>query len=167
MPLALIPLLLLLLPAIEIAVFIYVGQAIGVGKVLALVFLSAILGALLVRHQGLSALRTINRDIRQGQPPAQGLVDGVMIVIGGILLIIPGFVSDVVGLLLMVPPVRRGLWSLIRSRLVVTEFTVNSSGFRRRREDGVVDLSPEDFERREEDPPKRDRLDHGDGSRGL
>ena len=122
MPLIIIPILLILIPVIEIAVFIYVGQAIGVWKVIALVFLSAIIGAMLLRYQSLSVLKKINRDIRQGQTPEVGLVDGVLIVIGALLLIIPGFVTDAIGLLLMIPFVRGAIRHAVRSRITVTSF---------------------------------------------
>jgi UPF0716 protein FxsA len=158
MPLIIIPILLILMPVIEIAVFIYVGQAIGVWKVIALVILSAILGALLLRYQSISVLRKINRDIRQGKAPEAGLVDGVLIVVGAILLIVPGFVTDAIGLVLMIPFVRSGIRHFVRSRIKVTSFRTGGRRGRGPRrgagDDGVVDLSPEDFERREpRDPP--------------
>jgi UPF0716 protein FxsA len=168
MPLIIIPILLILLPVIEIAVFIYVGQAIGVWKVLALVLLSAVLGAVLLRYQSLSVIKKINRDIKQGRTPEVGLIDGVLIVVGAILLIIPGFVTDVVGLLLMIPLVRSAMRHFVRSRITMTTFRTGGGpgrGYRRhdRREDGVVDLSPEDFERRDgRDPrdPPTGHIDH-------
>ena len=166
MPLIIIPILLILMPVIEIAVFIYVGQAIGVWKVILLVILSAVVGAMLLRYQSLSVLKKINRDIRQGQTPEVGLVDGVLIVVGALLLIIPGFVTDVIGLLLMIPFVRRGIWHFVRSRIKVTSFHTGdprSRGFRRgSRDDGVVDLPPEDFERREPRDPLPGHIDHKD-----
>jgi UPF0716 protein FxsA len=165
MPLIIIPILLILLPVIEIAVFIYVGQAIGIWKVLALVLLSAVLGALLLRYQSIGLIKKINRDIRQGRMPETGLIDGVFIVVGAILLIIPGFVTDVFGLLLMMPFVRAAIRHFVKSRVVFTSFRTGGSpgGGHRHRDDGVVDLSPEDFERREDrdrrDPPAG-HIDH-------
>lgn len=158
MPLIFIPILLLLLPAIEIAVFIYVGQAIGIWKVVALVFLSAIVGAMLLRYQSLGVIRKINRDIRRGETPEVGILHGFLIVVGALLMMIPGFVTDVIGLLLMIPFVRTGIGRLIKSRVNVTTFRTGGAprggGFRRRRDEDVVDLSPEDFERHEpRDPP--------------
>ena len=158
MPLIIIPILLILLPIVEIAVFIYVGQMIGIWKVVALVLLSGVLGAVLLRHQSLGVIRTINRDIKQGRTPEVGLIDGVLIVVGGILLIIPGFVTDVVGLLLMIPVVRSAIRHFIRSRVAFTTFRTGGRGHgfgRHRRDDDVVDLSPEDFERED----RRDRRD--------
>ena len=161
MPLLIFPILFLLIPAAEIAVFIYVGQAIGVWKVIAFVFASAILGILLMRMQGLSAMRSINRDMREGRAPEQGLMDGVLVVIGAVLLIVPGFITDFFGLLLMLPPVRKALWAFVRSRIAVTRFDTRG-GPRRRRADDVVDLDADDFERTDRPVPPRSRLDHDD-----
>lgn len=160
MPLILIPVLLLIVPAIEIAVFIKVGQYIGAWKVVALIFLSAILGGALLRHQSIGVIRRIDRDIKKGQTPDAGLFDGFLIVVGAILMIIPGFVSDIVGLLLMIPFVRTLLRRYLASRIKVSSFGNYRGGFRRRRgADDVVDLSPEDFERQtprhDPDQPRR------------
>ncbi|MGV3548202.1 FxsA family protein [Rhizobium sp.] len=169
MPLILIPVLLLFVPAIEIVVFIKVGQAIGAWKVLALVFLSAILGAFLLRYQSIGVIRRLDRDLRQGRTPDASLFDGFLIVVGGVLLIIPGFVSDAVGLLLMIPLVRRIIRNFIKARVTVKGFSGNRGGFRRgsRPQDDVVDLSPEDFERkvptdRPSDRPSPPTIDHRD-----
>lgn len=164
MPLILIPVLLLFVPAIEIVVFIKVGQAIGAWKVIALVFLSAILGVALLRYQSIGVIRKLDHDLRQGRTPDAGLFDGFLIVVGGVLLIIPGFVTDIVGLLLMIPFVRRLIRNFIKSRVTVKGFSGYRGGFRRGRpQDDVVDLSPEDFERREpRDRPPPPTIDHRD-----
>lgn len=164
MPLILIPVLLLFVPAIEIVVFIKVGQAIGAWKVIGLVFLSAIVGALLLRYQSIGVIRRLDRDLRQGRTPDASLFDGFLIVVGGVLLIIPGFVTDVVGLILMIPFVRRLIRDFIKARVTVKGFSGFSGGFRRgRNRDDVVDLSPEDFERREpRDRPPPPTIDHRD-----
>jgi UPF0716 protein FxsA len=165
MPLVIIPILLILAPVIEIAVFITVGQAIGVWKVVALIVLSAVVGIMLLRYKSLSVLKKINREIRQGQTPEAGLFDGFLIVAGAILLIIPGFVSDVIGLLLLIPFVRGGVWRFIKSRVTVTGFSMGggAGGFRgrRRQQEDVVDLPPEDFQRREpRKHPPAGEIDH-------
>lgn len=160
MPLILIPVLLLLVPAIEITVFIKVGQAIGAWKVVALVFLSAILGAALLRYQSIGVIRRLDRDLKQGRTPDVSLFDGFLVVVGGVLLIVPGFVTDIIGLLLMIPFVRRLVRNFLKSRVTVKGF---SGGFRRRRrEEDVVDLSPEDFRRQEPRDPPRPTIDHRD-----
>jgi UPF0716 protein FxsA len=162
MPLLLIPVLLLFVPAIEIVVFIKVGQAIGAWKVLALVFLSAIVGVALLRYQSMGVLRTLDHDLKRGRTPDAGLFDGFLIVVGAVLLIIPGFVTDIVGLLLMIPFVRRLVRNVLKSRVTVKGFSSYRGGFRRRRQEDVVDLSPEDFERQEPRNPPRPTIDHQD-----
>jgi UPF0716 protein FxsA len=163
MPLILIPVLLLLVPAVEIFVFIKVGQAIGAWKVVALVFLSAIAGAALLRYQSIGVIRRLDRDLKQGRTPDASLFDGFLIVVGGVLLIVPGFVTDVIGLLLMIPFVRRLVRNFIKSRVTVGGFTINRGGFRRhRRGEDVVDLAPEDFHREAPRDPPRPTIDHRD-----
>ena len=161
MPLILLPVLLLLVPAVEIAVFVKVGQVIGAWKVVALVFLSAIAGAALLRYQSIGVIRRLDRDIRQGRTPDASLFDGFLIVVGAVLLIVPGFVSDILGLLLMVPFIRRLVRNFLKSRVTVRGFGIYGGGFRRRRrEEDVVDLSPEDFRRQEQRNPPHPTIDH-------
>lgn len=93
-------------PILELWVIIQVGQAIGVAPTLALLLADALLGSLLVRHQGLSAWRRFNEAFAQRRFPGREIADGVLIVIGGTLLLTPGFVTDVFGLLLLIPPTR-------------------------------------------------------------
>lgn len=163
MPLILIPVLLLLVPAVEIAVFVKVGQVIGAWKVVALVLLSAILGAALLRYQSIGVIRRLDRDLRQGRTPDASLFDGFLIVVGAVLLIVPGFVSDIIGLLLMIPLVRRMVRNFLKSRVTVKGFASYRGGFRRhRREEDVVDLAPEDFHRQEPRDGPRRTIDHRD-----
>jgi UPF0716 protein FxsA len=163
MPLILIPVLLLLVPALEIAVFVKIGQVIGAWKVVGLVFLSAILGAALLRYQSIGVIRRLDRDLKQGRTPDASLFDGFLIVVGGVLLIIPGFVTDIIGLLLMIPFVRRLVRNFIKSRVTVRGFGSYRGGFRRRRqEEDVVDLSPEDFHRQDRRNPPPPTIDHRD-----
>ncbi|MBL0374159.1 FxsA family protein [Rhizobium sp. KVB221] len=151
----------LALPIAEIAAFIYVGQSIGVLRTIGLVVLSAIVGVSVLRYQGLSAFRKINREIRSGQPPEQGLADGFMIAIAALLLIVPGFITDIIGLLLLVPPLRRMIWIYASRNMRVTTYY---GGHRRgrRRPDDYVDLSPEDYRREDDAPSNGPRLDKPD-----
>ncbi|GGE07067.1 hypothetical protein GCM10011390_27640 [Aureimonas endophytica] len=157
MPLALIPICLLLVPILEITTFILVGGWIGLWPTLGLVVGSAVLGALLLRRQGLSTLQRIQTEIKAGRVPGRELVHGVIIVAAGVLLLTPGLVTDVFGYLLFVPKVRDLVWRALSRRVVVT-----ASGQRRGGETGggpsatrrpfggpeVVDLGTEDYERR-------------------
>src|SRR6187200_2213651 len=99
-------LLFILVPIVEIAVIIQVGSWIGVLPTIALLLGVSIAGALLVKHQGLAVLHRVARDREEGQWPGQALVDGALILVAGVLLLVPGFVTDIVGLALLAPPVR-------------------------------------------------------------
>ncbi|WP_448192147.1 FxsA family protein [Azospirillum sp. sgz301742] len=110
--------LLLLLPILEIAVMIEVGGWIGAGPTLLLIVLSGIVGSLLLRHQGLATLRRAQESLDRGEPPVGAVFEGFCVVVGAILLIIPGFLTDIVGILLLVPFLRDALgrWLLDRMR---------------------------------------------------
>lgn len=107
----------LALPLVEIAGFVVVGDAIGVWATLALVVLAAIAGLAVVRRQGVATLAKAQRAAAAGQPPAAALFDGLCILVAGFLLVLPGFVSDAIGLALLLAPVRRvlglALWALL------------------------------------------------------
>lgn len=120
------PLLFLLFPLAEIAAFVVVGSEVGVGTTLMLVLASMLAGIILLRVQGIGTLRRLQQATAGGGDPGRELVHGVMIVIAGILLIVPGFVSDLIGLLLFIPPVRDLAWKLIRSRMTIV---TNTAGF--------------------------------------
>lgn len=107
MPLLLLALI--LVPLAEIAIFITIGKYIGVTGTLACVLLTAIVGAVLMRHQGLRTLRAAQAAVGRGEPPVRHLFDGVCIFVAGAFLLTPGFLTDTVGLLLLVPPVRASL----------------------------------------------------------
>jgi|SRR5690606_23104309 len=94
------------IPAIEIALFIEAGGLIGVMPTLLAVLATAILGTALVRVQGLRTLQRARATLDAGEVPARELFDGVCILIGGVLLVVPGFFTDAIGLLLLIPPLR-------------------------------------------------------------
>lgn len=149
MPLILIPLALLALPLIEIGVFIWVGGEIGVWPTLALVILSIVVGAALLKRQTLSTLRAAQAEARAGRLPERQIVHGAMIALAGILLILPGFVTDVVGLLLFLPPVRDFVWHRLRSRIVVVGPTGARTAPYRQPGPEVIDLTGGEFRRRD------------------
>ncbi len=98
--------LFIVVPIAELYVIIQVGQWIGVLPTLALLLADAILGSMLLRHQGRSAWRRFNEALAQNRFPGKEVADGVMITVGGTLLVTPGFLSDIVGLTLLIPPTR-------------------------------------------------------------
>jgi UPF0716 protein FxsA len=98
--------LFILVPIAELAIIIQVGSAIGVWWTIALLIADSILGALLMRSQGRAAWRRFNEALQGGRAPAREVADGVLIIFGGALLLTPGFLSDIAGLLFLLPPTR-------------------------------------------------------------
>ena len=101
------PVGLLLLPLVEIALFIWVGGGIGAGATILCILATAILGAVLLRRQGTGNLRRVQDALRHGQIPVAEMLDGVFLALAGILLFIPGFLTDALGVCLFLPPVRQ------------------------------------------------------------
>jgi UPF0716 protein FxsA len=136
-----LPLLLLLfivVPLVELYVIIQVGQAIGAPLTIALLLLDSVAGSLLVRTQGRGAWRRFNEAIAAGRVPAREVADGALIIFGGALLVAPGFVTDVLGALFLLPPTRAVLRRLLaraagRRFVVATPFGAMRSGDRFRR----------------------------------
>lgn len=110
-------LFLLALPLIEIAGFVVVGRLIGVVATLGLVLLSGVVGANLMRLHGLALIGRMRAELAAGRMPAREAVHGLMALLAGLLLLLPGFVSDIAGLLLFIPTVRELAWTLLRNRL--------------------------------------------------
>ena len=114
MPIAAILLaLFILVPAAEIAVLIQVGGVIGVGWTLALILSTALLGSVLVRRQGLGLIAKARAEIDRGRPPVREAFSGLCLLVGGLMLLTPGFITDALGFILLLPPVQ----NLLRRRL--------------------------------------------------
>jgi UPF0716 protein FxsA len=121
--------LFILLPIAEIYVIIQVGQAIGILPTLALLILDGFVGAALARSQGRTAWERFNRALAEGRVPARETFDGAMIIFGGALLLTPGFITDVVGFCLLIPPTRalvRGLVARLARRRVAFAWRVSA-----------------------------------------
>lgn len=120
----------LIVPLIEIALFIQIGGAIGLWPTLATVVLTAFLGASLVRSQGRSAIDDLSKSFQEIRDPTEPLAHGAMIVFAGALLLTPGFFTDAVGFLLLIPGVRAAVYRYVRSRVEVQTFqTRETQGF--------------------------------------
>lgn len=115
-------LILLAVPLIEIALFVTVGGAIGLGPTLLIVALTAILGAAMLRRQGAGALGALQAAMDRGEDPAGPLAEGALLLLGAVLLLTPGFFTDALGFFLLAPAGRRaligGLGPLIAARMV-------------------------------------------------
>jgi UPF0716 protein FxsA len=114
----LVPLLILfiIVPIAELAVIIQVGQQIGVLWTIAILIADSILGAMLMRSQGRAAWRRFNVALQSGRPPAREVLDGVLVIFGGALLVTPGFITDIFGLLFLLPPTRAVLRRILVRR---------------------------------------------------
>lgn len=108
--------LFILLPLAELALLIQVGQWIGLVWTLAVVVVTGFFGAALARRQGLQAWLAIQRELREGRMPGGTLVDGLLILIGGIVLLTPGLLTDLFGFLLLIPGTRSALKLALRRR---------------------------------------------------
>lgn len=140
-----LPLLLIAWPLAEIAGFVIVGREIGVLSTIALIILTAVAGSILLRIQGFGALRRVQEEVAAGRDPGRQLANGAMILLAGLLLLLPGFITDIMGLLLFIPPVRDAVWRLLRGRIsIVTSFGTGA----RRRADGrsrTIDLDADEY----------------------
>jgi UPF0716 protein FxsA len=117
---------LIIVPIIEIAILIGVGKVIGVGWTLGLMLATSVLGGWLLRRQGGRAWRAFRADVNAGRPPGHAATDGLIILFGGIFMLVPGFFSDVIGLVLLLPPSRLLLRGLV-ARQVATRLSPHAA----------------------------------------
>ena len=106
MPLLILLLIIIGLPLLEIAIFIEVGEAIGVTATLAAVVLGTIIGVAVVRAQGVGVFNRLRRQVDAGEPPEREVFDAFCLLLAGFFVLIPGFFTDTLGVLLLLPPVR-------------------------------------------------------------
>jgi UPF0716 protein FxsA len=106
--------LFIVVPIAELYVLIQIGQAIGILPTIALLILDSVLGAALMRAQGRAAWMRFNGALAEGRVPGREVMDGALVIFGGALLLTPGFLSDILGLILLLPPTR----AIVRSVLV-------------------------------------------------
>lgn len=121
--------LLITMPIIEIAILLRVGEAAGWISTLLFVIATALLGSALLRQQGLATLNRARQRMDSGEMPAQQLVEGLFIMIGGVLLLTPGFVTDAFGFLCVIPLSRQWLARKlsVRGIAIFSQGTVNST----------------------------------------
>lgn len=126
---ALLILAFLVVPIVELYLFVQVSSAIGFGWALFWIVAVSVIGAALVKREGMGALRRANDKVAQGQVPTDELINGILIVAAGALMLTPGFLTDVIGVLLLLPPTRAILRVSLRSRFAAGPIVVG--GFRR------------------------------------
>jgi UPF0716 protein FxsA len=106
-----------LLPLLDLYLLVQLGQRLGFLPVLALALAAGVIGSALARAEGFRVFGQWRASLGRGQVPEEGLLSGVLVLAGGVLLVLPGFITDVLGLLLVLPPTRRWLARLLRRRL--------------------------------------------------
>ncbi len=136
--------LFVILPMVEIALFIQIGGLIGVWPTLGLVVLSTLLGVVVVRSHSTHAFAEVQRSMAELRDPSRPIAHGMMILLAGILLIVPGFFTDALGLLLLIPMVRDLVMRQLGRRIEVAQVQMGATGFRREAHrppygDGVID----------------------------
>jgi len=145
---------LVVVPLVEIGVFIAVGGAIGLWPTIAIVVLTALAGTIMLRRQGLATLKRAREALAQQRMPMQELFDGACLLVAGALLLTPGFVTDAVGFVLMVPPLRALIGGWVW-RLAERSAQARGPGGVDRRPTGGGSIIEGDFRTVDED---RDRL---------
>ena len=147
--LPLLILLFILVPIVELAVIIQIGQLIGVWWTIALLLADSILGSLLMRQQGRAVWRRFQAAMAEGRVPARETIDGVLVIFGGALLLTPGFVTDIFGLVFLLPPTRAVLRHALVARFahrMTRGMTGGSVGRRASRHDYDVEGTAHDVE---------------------
>lgn len=124
------PLLILfiLIPIIEIGLFIQVGGIIGLWPTLAIVVLTAMIGTSMLRNQGISTMARLQSKLQTGESPVDPMVHGALILVSGVLLLTPGFFTDGVGFILLIPPVRTALIKWGATKVFGGGFVVMNQG---------------------------------------
>lgn len=138
----------LVVPLVELYVIIQVAGGLGVLETIGLLILVSVVGAWLVKFQGLSILRSIQKQLAGGQMPGDSLIDGGLVLFAGALMLTPGFVTDSFGVLLLLPPTRAPIRGLLKRRFTGRITTLAGGSFtpeappgeRPSRHDGVVDV---------------------------
>jgi UPF0716 protein FxsA len=120
--------LFIIVPIVELWVIIEIGSLIGVLPTIALLLADALLGSLLLRHQGRGAWRRFNAALAERRFPGREVADGLLIAIGGTLLLTPGFVTDIFGVILLVPPTRAIVRRLMRGYVGRRFIVVGATG---------------------------------------
>jgi UPF0716 protein FxsA len=114
--LGLLALAFVVVPIVEIYLLIQVGSVIGSLNTVALLVLVSIVGAWLVKHEGIGVWQRLQATLANGRMPGNELIDGLLILLGGALMLTPGFLTDIAGLVLILPPSRAMIRALVRKR---------------------------------------------------
>ncbi len=122
-------LLFIIIPIFEIYLLIQVGGLIGAMPTVILIIFTAFIGVSLLKQQGLSTLARVQSTLAQGQIPAIEILEGIALLVGGALLLTPGFFTDILGFLALIPPLRRGIIAALIDKGITFAPSVNGQGF--------------------------------------
>jgi len=142
--------LVLAVPLIEIALFVVIGRAIGLWPTLLGVVVTALAGALLLRVQGLALWTQMQDSLNRGTLPARALADAMMVTLAALLLLTPGYFTDAMGLLLLLPPVRSLVYAALKWRLRAVAVAPTAPGWHadpRVQDSDTIDLDDGDWRR--------------------
>jgi UPF0716 protein FxsA len=156
-------LLLVVLPVAELVLIVQVADEIGVLDTLALLALTSLAGVWLAKRAGLGVVNRIRQAQAEGRVPSREVADGALVLLGGLLLLLPGFISDVAGIVLLFPPTRAGIRALALRRFARRGGVV-VVGRRGYRDGRGAEAEIWDVESWEDTPPVRRRGQIGDGS---
>lgn len=145
-------LIFLVVPLIEIGLFILIGRTIGVWPTLAGVLVTAIVGSAIMRAQGGAILRDIRATLARGELPTRAIADGLMVGAGGLLLMLPGYFTDFLGCLLLVPPLRTLVYAWLARHVEIGVGGQPGTGFgagqpNQGGSDDTIDLDPASWRR--------------------
>jgi UPF0716 protein FxsA len=138
----------LAIPLIEIAFFVLIGQAIGLWPTLLGVVITALAGASLIRWQGMQVIADLRRTAQRGELPGRQIADAMLIGLAGLLLLLPGYFSDLIGILLLLPPVRGLIYQQLSRRFRVVPAAQWGASSGPGRLGGTIDLDDEDWRER-------------------
>jgi UPF0716 protein FxsA len=114
---ALLAIAFIVMPLLELYVIVQVGQAIGAWNTIGILILVALVGVWLTKHEGFYVLQRMRQQLDAGHVPTDELIDGCLVLAGGLLLILPGFISDAIGLIVLFPPTRALVRNVVKRRL--------------------------------------------------
>ena len=143
-------LLFTLLPALELSLLIAIGSRVGVLPTLALILLAGVAGASLARREGMRVWLSVNRELSAGRMPAGELMEAFLVLIAGVLLVTPGVITDLLGVALLIPPVRRIVSAFVMHRLAAAVAAghvqvVHAGAAVSTPHPNVVDLRPDEY----------------------
>jgi UPF0716 protein FxsA len=144
MVLAFLALIFIVVPLLELYVIIQVGQEIGALNTIGILILISVVGAYLSKREGMGVIARVRRQAEAGQVPTNELIDGFLILVGAIFLLVPGFISDAIGILMLFPPTRAIFRGFLKRRFRILTFGgfggFNRSGPGRPGPDDVIDV---------------------------